>query len=142
MAYYRLKFLSRSPDAKPPTNIIEHTSFTVGVKATQALDLTAAPYVERRPDWTNPNDHTACQDFAARARQIETQAIRYESVRDPAAQINVAIIDPAIVDGSSLAIVRSWHFRFEAGKLTAYAAFPSPQHLTFTFEQFDLAPQL
>lgn len=139
-AYYRLKFLSRSPDAVASKNIIEHTSFTVRTEARQALDLTASPYVERRPDWIDPDDYTRCQNFAAAAREIETQAIRYESVRDPAAQANVAIFDPAVVDGDSLQIVRSWHLRFEGAKLTAYAAFPSPQHLAFTFEQFGFAP--
>lgn len=140
MAYYRLLFLSRSPDAEAPKNIIEHTSFTVSAEATRTLDLTAPPYVRRRADWTNPKDYTACQDFAAAARQIDTQVIRYESVRDPAARANVAILDPEAVDEGSLEIVRSWHFRFEGGRLSAYAAFPSPQHLTFMFKQFGLVP--
>ncbi len=135
-AFYRLKFLSRSPDSDVPQTIVEHTSFTVRTGATRALDLTSPPYVKRRTDWTNPDDYTACQDFAARARLIGTQAIRYESVRDPEADANVAIFDPATVEGESFEIRRSWHFRFEGRKLTAYAAFPSPQHLTFTFEQF------
>lgn len=139
-AYYRLKFLSRSPDAMPSKNIIEHTSFTVLTSATRTLDLTAQPFVQWQSDWTHPNDYTACQEFAAEARQIRTQEIRYESVRDPAANANLAIFDPAVVDGDSLKIMRSWHFRFEGGKLTAYAAFPSPEHVVFTFQQFGLTP--
>lgn len=139
-AFYRLKFLSRSPNANPSRNIVEHTSFTVRADAARSLDLTASPYAERRSDWINPDDYAACQDFAAAARDIKTQAIRYESVRDPTSQANVAILDPAAVNAESFAIVRNWHFRFEAAKLTTYAAFPSPEHLTFTFEQFGLAP--
>ena len=136
MAYYRLLFHSRSPASIRPKNITEHTSFTVRAQATRALDLTRMPYVLRRADWTDPGDYGACQEFGAAARQIGTQAIRYESVRDPAAQANLAIFDPGAVDGDSLQIIRSWHFRFEGRRLSAYAAYPSPQHLAFTFEQF------
>lgn len=138
MAYYRLLFLSRAPEAEVPRNITEHTSFTVNADATRTIDLMASPFVLRRAEWTDPNDYTACQDFAAAARHIDTQAIRYESVRDPEGQANIAIFDPRAVDGESLQIARSWHFRFEGGRLSAFAAYPSPQHLTFTFEQFGL----
>ena len=139
MAYYRLLFLSRAPEADAPRNITEHTSFTLRADAARTIDLMAMPFVLRRAEWTNPNDYTACQDFAAAARQMDTQAIRYESVRQSEGQANVAILDPEAVDGDSLQIVRSWHFRFEGGRLSAFAAYPSPQHLTFTFEQFGLA---
>jgi hypothetical protein len=96
------------------------------------------PYDRRRAKWVDPDDYTACQNFANRARQILAQAIKYESVRNPSSQANLAVFDPATVDGASFEIARSWHFRFEGSKLTAYAAFPSSEHLTFTFEQFGL----
>lgn len=140
MAYHRLKFLSRSPDARESKNVVEHSTYTVRTEMVRTLDLMAQPYVRRRPDWTDPDDYTGCQDFAALARVIETQALRYESVRDPSALPNVAVFDPATVDGDSLIIERSWHFRFERGRLTTYAAVPSPQQLTFTFKQFGLDP--
>lgn len=138
MAYYRLKFYSRSAGVKISQNVTEYTAFTVRADATRALDLTAPPFDSQRANWTNPDDYTACQDFASEARQIGTQLIRYESVRDPG-QPSDAILDPSTLDGDSLEIVRSWHFRYERGKLSAYAAFPSPQRLTFTFEQFGFA---
>lgn len=137
-AYWSLKFFSRSPDAATPNTIVPHTSFTVRTRSERSLDLTAAPYDERRSAWTHPHDYTACQDFARGAREVETQAIRYESVRDPSHDSNVAILDPATVDGGSLEFRRTWHFRFEARKVTAYAAFPSAEHVTFTSEQFGL----
>ena len=142
LAYYRLLFRTRSPAARASQNIVEHSSFTVAANAGRTLDLTTSPYVRRRADWVNPTDHTLCQEFATAARAIDAQAIRYESVRDPEARANLAIFDPATVDANSLEIVRSWHFRFEGKKLSAYAAFPSPQHLSFTYEQFGLvAPE-
>jgi len=137
-AFWRLKFLSRSDDVQAPKNVIEHTSFRTAVGTDRMLDLTAEPYVKRRAEWTHPEDYSACQDFASKARRLETDLIRYESVRDPKSRPNVAIFQPRSVDGDSLEIVRSWHFRFEGGKLSAYAAFPSAEHLVFTFAQFGL----
>jgi hypothetical protein len=138
-AFYRLKFLSRSAGIKIPETVTEHMAFKVQADAARALDLTAPPFDRRRAEWTNPDDYRACQDFASEARRIDTQLIRYESARDPG-QSNDAILDPAVLDGNSLEIIRSWHFRYERGRLSAYAAFPSPQRLTFTFEQFGFAP--
>jgi hypothetical protein len=137
-AFWRLKFLSRSDGVQLPNTIIEHTSFRAGVGTDRMLDLTTEPYVVRRAEWTHPDDYSACQDFASKARGIGTALIRYESVRDPQDRPNVAVFEPRSVDGASFEIVRSWHFRFERGKLSAYAAFPSAEHLVFTFEQFGL----
>src|SRR5690349_19442786 len=137
-AYWRCKFFSRSPDAITPNTIVPHTSFTVLIDADRTLDLTTPPYDQRRAIWLDPDDYTACQNFAEAARKLLTQAIKYESVRDPAARANLAVFDPAAVDGLSLEMGRSWHFRFEGNKLTAYAAFPSSEHLTYTFKQFGL----
>jgi RES domain-containing protein len=138
-AYWRLKFLSRSEGVKHPNTIIEHTSFRAGVGTDRMLDLTVEPYILRRAEWTHPDDYSACQSFASKARAIDTDLIRYESVRDPAGRSNIAVFEPHSIDGASFEIMRSWHFRFEKGKLSAYAAFPSAEHLVFTFEQFGLA---
>ena len=138
-AFWRLKFLSRSEGVQAPKNIIEHTSFRASVGTDRMLDLTTEPYVQRRAEWTDPDDYSACQNFASKARGLETDLVRYESVRDPHGRRNVAIFEPRSVDGNSLEIMRSWHFRFESGKLSAYAAFPSAEHLVFTFKQFGLA---
>lgn len=137
-AFWRLKFLSRSDGVRHPSTIIEHTSFRTGIGTDRMLDLTTEPYVRRRAEWTDPDDYSECQDFASKARAIETGVIRYESVRDPESRANVAVFAPESIDGASFEIVRSWHFRFEKGKLSAYAAFPSVEHLVFTFEQFGL----
>lgn len=137
-AYWRLKFFSRSPDAGTPNTIVPHTSFTVQTHVTRALDLTEPPYVQRRAEWTDRDNYRSCQDFAEVARLILTEAIRYESVRDPDHHANLAVFDPNVVDGSSFQLGRNWHFRFEGNRLTAYAAFPSDEQLTFTFGQFGL----
>jgi hypothetical protein len=139
-AYWRLLFFSRSPGFIPPTSVVEHSAFTVPLSAQRALDLTVAPFDAKSAHWIDPDDYTACQDFATRARKIETQAIRYASVRDPDHRANIALFDPTAFAAPTPIIEQTWHFRYEAGKITAYAAFPSSERYAFAFEIFGLTP--
>ncbi|HWI85743.1 MAG TPA: RES family NAD+ phosphorylase [Sphingomonas sp.] len=139
-AYWRLLFFSRSPGFRPPTAVVEHSAFTVRILVERALDLTAAPLARWSSRWTDPTDYAACQEFAARARGIAAQAIRYMSVRDPNHRANIALLDPAGFAAAAPTVERTWHFRYEAGSLTAFAAFPSAERHAFTFEMFGLAP--
>ncbi len=138
-AYWRLLFFSRSPCFVPPTSVVEHSAFSVPVAVERALDLTAAPFSARADLWTDSDDYSRCQSFAGRARAIEAQAIRYASVRDPEHRANVALLDPVGFMAAAPTIEQTWHFRYEAGRLTAFAAFPSSERYAFTFEQFRLA---
>jgi hypothetical protein len=139
-AYWRLLFFSRSPGFTPPATVTEHSAFSIPVRAARALDLTRPPFVSHAARWTDPDDMGACQDFAAAARGIDAQAIRYSSVRDPRHRANVAILDPAAFAAAQPAIEQTWHFRYERGRLTAFGAFPSTASYAFTFEQFGLDP--
>lgn len=139
-AYRRLLFFSRSPGFRPPTSTIEHSMFSVAVAIDRLLDLTVAPYAAAAPRWTAATDYTACQAIAAAARAIGTQAIRYASVRDPAHGANLALFDPAAFRSKTPRIEQTWHFRFETGRMTAFAALPSAERYSFTFAQFGLAP--
>ncbi len=136
-AWSRLYFLSRSPGLAPPRATIEHTSFTVTIDAERSLDLTAAPLDGAASLWKSPNDYTACQSFAADARAIHTQAIRYASVRDALHRPNIALFDPAAFRGAPK-IARTWHFRIEQNEVTAFAAFPSQQRFQFKASEFGL----
>lgn len=137
-AYWRLHFFSRSPGFTPPTSVVEHSAFSIGVKTKRAIDLMAAPLVRHAAVWTDPDDYIACQAFAAHARAIDTQAIRYESVRDPDKGANIALFDPLAFAAKAPNISQTWHFRFERGELTAFAALPSDERYSFAFEQFGL----
>lgn len=138
-AYWRLLFFSRSPGFAPPTNVVEHSAITVPVKAERMIDLMAAPFAARAERWRDPDDYSACQALARRARRIGAQGIRYASVRDPAHRANVALLDPSAFAATAPRIEQSWHLRYEAGQLTAFAAFPSNERHGFSFEQFGLA---
>ena len=139
-AYWRLLFFSRSPGFSPPTGNSGHSAFSVEIAADRSLDLTAAPLSDLKALWDNSNDYSACQQFASRARAIDAQAIRYVSVRDPDHYANIALFDPAAFRQAEPRIERTWHFRYEVGRITAFAAFPSAETLTFSFEQFGLTP--
>ncbi len=138
-AYWRLLFFSRSPGFAPPTNVVEHSAFTVPVRTARLIDLTEAPFDARRAAWTDPDDYAACQALAGRARAIEAQAIRYASARDPEGRANVALLDPAGFAARAPRIVQTWLLRHEAGRMTAFAALPSRERYDFTFEGFGLA---
>jgi len=137
-AWWRLYFLSRSPGLEPPRATIEHTAFTIAIKATRALDLTKPPFVKATALWMAPDDYSACQRFAAAARGIGTQLIRYHSVRDPEHRANAALLDPAAFVENSPQIEQTWHFRIERGRLTAFAAFPGEEQYSFSAESFGL----
>lgn len=138
-ANWRLRFFLRSPGFMPPATTSEHTSFTAAVASTQALDLTREPFAAEHAQWTDPSDYSACQDLAAAARGAGIALIRSISVRDPEGRCNVAVLDPAAFAAAQPTIRRSWHFRFEGGRLTALAAFPGEERFTFAAADFGLA---
>ncbi|HKT84698.1 MAG TPA: RES family NAD+ phosphorylase [Novosphingobium sp.] len=139
-AYWRLHFFSRSPEFVPPTSVVEHSAFSIAVKVRRAIDLTIAPFVRHAAVWIHPQDYVPCQQFAARARAIDAQAIRYQSARDPGRGANIALLDPAAFAAKAPRVSQTWHLRYERGRLTALAALPSDERYSFTFEQFGLAP--
>jgi RES domain len=137
-AYWRLRFFARSPGAVPPTTTTEHLSFTVPVKVSRAIDLSAAPFDTDVAKWRDPADYRACQALASAAREAGAQLIRTLSARDPDARANVALLDPAGFSARSPAYRQTWHFRFERGKLSAIAAFPGGGAFRFEPQQFGL----
>ena len=138
-AYFAMRFFSAAPGAKLPTTTIERFGFSIRVAVERALDLTASPFDSARALWTRPDDYAPCQRFAAAARSIDAQLIRYESVRDDAHGANVALLDPAAFRRPVPSPEHSWHFRFRDRKLTAFAAGGTRERFDFTFEQFGLA---
>jgi len=136
-AYWRLRFISRSPGFLPGNRTSEHLSFSVPLSVARLLDTTRDPLACDAADWIDPTDYTACQKLASSLREAGGQAIRSASVRDPVG-INIALFDPACFGRSTPEHGRNWHLRLEGNRLSAIAAFPSGEVLTFTPEQFDL----
>jgi len=138
MAYWRMRFFAASPNALRPTTTTEYLMFGVGLIATRALDLTLPPLVSKRTKWAHKSSWDACQDFAARAREIDTQLIRYESARDGQGGINVALFDPECFAEPVPRAAGTWHFRFQAHRLLVIGASPSNERYEFDFAQFGL----
>ena len=136
-AYWRLRFISRSPGFVPGNRTSEHLSFSVPVSITRLLDTTRPPLSCDSKRWVDPVDYSACQALAEAARAAGGQAIRSPSARDPQG-INLALFDPACFAKAEPDHGRGWHLRLEGRRLTALAAFPSGEVLEFTAEQFGL----
>lgn len=137
-AYWRLRFFSRSPGFTPPAATIEHSSFWVAVDGEKALDLTQPPFAAEQARWTDPDDYAACQALASEARAAGTQLLRTVSARDPAGR-NVVIFDPAAFAEPAPHHGKTWHLRYENGRLIALAAVPHDDRHEFTQAQFGLA---
>lgn len=138
-AYWRLRFFARSPGFGPPSTTSEHTSFTVPVATACALDLTRAPFSDKVRAWTDSVDYEPCQAFAAAAREAKAMLLRTVSARDPKGGCNIVVLAPAAFAGKPPRIRRTWHLRFENGRLTALAAFPASDRFVFTADDFGLA---
>lgn len=138
-AFWKLRFFNRSPGFEPPNTTSEHTSFKASVASERAIDLTLAPFDQRASDWIDPEDYTTCQELATAAREAKTGLIRTQSARDPLGGCNIVVLEPATFTRRSPKRGKTWHFRFQEGKLLALAALPSRERLEFTAEEFGLA---
>jgi hypothetical protein len=137
-AYWRMRFFAASRGMKLPKTTLAHLAFSVPVAVDRALDLTVAPLVAGRTLWTKADDYGPCQRLADRARRLNAQLIRYESVRDPAKGASAALFDPSAFQKPVPTNEQTWHFRFAGTNLTTFAALPSKERFDFTFEQFGL----
>lgn len=137
-AYWRLRFYSRSPGFQPPSTTVEHSAISVSVAMDRMLDLCAEPFVGGASLWMAREDYTACQEFASEARKIDTQAIRYASVRDPQHRANMALLDPSVFTDPAPRNAQTWHIRCEQGSLVALRAFPSHERFIFRPSDFGL----
>ncbi|UAB79002.1 RES family NAD+ phosphorylase [Erythrobacter sp. SCSIO 43205] len=137
-AYWRLCFFSRSPGFVPGNRTSEHLSFSIPVSLTRLADTTRPPLVRDAELWLEPNNYSHCQELAASVRQAKGQAIRARSARDPEG-INLALLDPSCFTKAEPDHGRNWHLRHEGDRLTAIAAFPHGEVLSFTPDQFGLS---
>jgi hypothetical protein len=90
--FHRLLFFHESPDTKWPRDAGEYTAFACDYSAERAIDLTMAPFDDRKDVWMHPSDYEACQQLSDLARAEQIDAILYASVRDPAHRKNVALL--------------------------------------------------
>lgn len=124
VAFHRLMFFAESPATPWPENAAEFTAFSVVYAAACALDLTKPPLVSERAAWTDPVDYSACQALAENARAAGIQAIRSESVRDPGARANVALLTCLAFAATEPGARQTWRLRFSSAGVQALCEFP------------------
>jgi len=124
MAFYRLLFFAESPATPWPSDAAEYTAFSTKVYSNQVLDVTLAPFVADNLIWQDRLDYSGCQDFADAARSVETEIIRYQSVRDPLKGNNFAILTCRAFAKSAPIDRQTWRMRLSASGVQALCEFP------------------
>jgi RES domain len=141
MAFHRLLFYADSPATPWPADAAEFTAFNVPVQTERALDLTHPPFSAARPLWTDPVAYGPCQDFADRARQAEADLIRYESVRDPEHDANLAVLSPSAFATREPEQFETWRLRVGPFGAQVMREFPAERY-QFDRDAFAADPRL
>ena len=123
-AFYRLLFYAESPDTPWPANPGEYTAFAVEIATALAIDLMRPPLLAQRVAWTELTDYTACLSFADVARAAAIEAIRYESVRDPSARRNVALLTCRAFADHDVVDRQTWHLHLSSSGVRAICEAP------------------
>lgn len=112
--FYRLLFLAGPEAPRLPGGKITYTLFSVSVSTDRALDLTAPPLAADRSAWTDRTELSRTQVLGDAAQDIDTEIIRYESVRDPLQGVALAVLRPCFQGG----ILRqeTWHLSLLASE--------------------------
>jgi len=140
MAFYRWLFFAEAPGMRLPTNALEHTAFTVQVRAARSLDLTAPPLDGDEAQWSHLTDYSACHALADSARQAEVEVLRYRSVRDPQRGMNLAVLTPAVFV-SAPESPQSWSLFVTARAVQAFREMP-PASIEFTLDDWAADPRV
>jgi hypothetical protein len=141
MAFYRLLFYAESPGTPPPQNATEYTAFAVRLATDRAIDLTVPPLSDAAAVWTDPVNYAPCQALADAARAAAIGAIRYRSVRDPAARANLAVLTCSCFAEARPVARQSWRLRIAPHGVQALREHPR-KRMAFERAQFAADPRL
>jgi hypothetical protein len=122
--WYRFRFFDAAPGVPLPQAAAEYTALSVRVETPFATDLTGPPLSDRRAVWTDPADYAGCLDLADAARAAGIEAIRYESVRDPGARANLAVLACRAFADREPAGVQSWRILLRSDRALVLREFP------------------
>lgn len=141
MAFYRLLFFAESPQTPWPGDAAEYTAFAAAVATQRCLDLVQPPLSADRTIWVDPIRYETCHALADAARAIDTEVIRYESVRDPSACANLAILQCAAFAERAPLERRTWRMRLAPTGVQAICEFP-PARIEFARDAFAADPRI
>ncbi len=140
-AFHNLLFYADSPTTPFPANPTEHTLFEVPLATNAAIDVTSAPFDAACDLWTNAIDYSDCQELEERARAEGVELILYQSVRDPEAQTNGALLDCRGFASKKPKQHQSWKLWFNAAGAHAIQEF-GPARFTLAPTIFENDPRL
>ena len=141
LAFHRLLFFAESPATAWPANPGEYTAFSVGTATARGIDLTRPPLDRDRDTWRHPSDYEPCQNLADVARAASIDVIRYQSVRDPAAGPNLALLKCRAFSDSKPGDRQTWRIHLSSTGIQALCAFPQ-QRLSFDRTVFADDPRI
>lgn len=141
MAFYRLLFFVESPQTPWPRIAAELTAFAVELASDAAIDLTMTPLVRDRAVWTDRTAYAPCQVLADSIRETGGNLIRYESVRDPNARANLAVLECSVFASSEPVARQTWRLRVSANGVQALCEFPEAR-LEFDRAAFAADPRI
>ena len=124
IVFYRLLFFAESPGTPWPKEAVEYTGFSVALAVGRAVDLMGPPFVEYRATWIHPTSYEPCQGLADAARSARRALIRYESVRDPRAGVNLAVLGCSAFSEPRPIERHTWRIRIGATGAQALCEFP------------------
>jgi hypothetical protein len=124
MAFHRLLFFAESPGTPWPSDPGEYTAFAAAVASERCIDLTTPPFAADRARWTHLTDYRETQDLADAARAASIEMIRYESVRDPHASANLALLACVAFAGPRPIERQTWRIRLSASGVQAICECP------------------
>lgn len=87
---------------------MNHTAFSIDYCTDHGLDLTTSPLNKDLKCWTNQTSYYATQTLADSAREAGIAAIRYQSMRDPQAGANIALLVPTLFTQSMPSRYQTW----------------------------------
>lgn len=114
MSYHRLRFFLASPDTPFPRHEQRITVFAAKFATRKLIDLTQAPFDRDRARWTHASDYSATQRLAETAREANVEVIRYLSIRDPEAGLNVALLTPKAFANPAPLEDQTWYLHLTA----------------------------
>ncbi len=141
MAFYRLLFYAESPATPLPANAAEYTAFSAEIATPAAIDLTTPHLSDDKALWTHPTDYEPCQAMADTARAADVEAILYQSVRDPQAGLNIALLTPLAFRKKQPVERVSWRIRLAKTGIQALCDFPM-RRIGFAVEDFAGDPRI
>jgi hypothetical protein len=141
IVFYRLLFYAESPDTPWPANAAEYTAFSAAYGSAKGIDLTKGRLAGDRTAWTHLTDYAACQALADSARAAGIGVIRYQSVRDPARGLNVALLTVEAFAKPKPVGQQTWHIRLSATGAQAVCEAPKAG-VTFDRKMFAADPRI